>query len=489
MADKKPFYITTTLPYLNASPHLGFALEIIRADAIARYKSLLGHEVFFNTGTDEHGQKIYQKAIDAGKEPQAFVDEIAKEFQGLKDKLGLYDDLHFIRTTDAHHKSSAQAFWKLCDEAGFIYKKKYKGLYCVGCELFKTEKELVGGECVDHPGKKPEEIEEENYFFKLSAFTDDLIALYNTREDFVKPDFRFNEIKNFVKNGLEDFSISRVKERMPWGVPVPGDDTQVMYVWFDALTNYISTLGWPEDFDTFEKFWVNGTTLQVAGKDNLRQQSAMWQAMLMAAGLPPTDNIIINGFIVSGGQKMSKSIGNVINPYDLVDEFGVDALRYFILRHVGLSEDSDVTLEKFKSAYNANLANGIGNLVSRVVKMATSYGVVFEFPDREDSLEEIQTEENFQEYRHALEEYDFNKAMDLIWKEIGDMDEFIAKEQPFKKIKVDEDGAKEDVAKLLFNLWYVAIMLEPLMPQTAEKIQGILVEAKMPEEPLFLRKD
>ncbi len=489
MADKKPFYITTTLPYLNASPHLGFALEIIRADAIARYKSLLGHEVFFNTGTDEHGQKIYQKAIDAGKEPQAFVDEIAKEFQGLKDKLGLYDDLHFIRTTDAHHKSSAQAFWKLCDEAGFIYKKKYKGLYCVGCELFKTEKELVGGECVDHPGKKPEEIEEENYFFKLSAFTDDLIALYNTREDFVKPDFRFNEIKNFVKNGLEDFSISRVKERMPWGVPVPGDDTQVMYVWFDALTNYISTLGWPEDLDTFEKFWLNGTTLQVAGKDNLRQQSAMWQAMLMAAGLPPTDNIIINGFIVSGGQKMSKSIGNVINPYDLVDEFGVDALRYFILRHVGLSEDSDVTLEKFKSAYNANLANGIGNLVSRVVKMATSYGVIFEFPDREDSLEEIQTEENFQEYRHALEEYDFNKAMDLIWKEIGDMDEFIAKEQPFKKIKIDEDGAKEDVAKLLFNLWYVAIMLEPLMPQTAEKIQGILVEAKMPEEPLFLRKD
>ncbi|NCT00182.1 methionine--tRNA ligase [Candidatus Parcubacteria bacterium] len=487
--SKKPFYITTTLPYLNASPHIGFALEIIRADAIARYKDLMGHEVFFNTGTDEHGQKIYQAALDQGKDPQAYVDEIAKEFQGLKEKLGLYNDIHFVRTTDVHHKSSAQHFWKICDEAGYIYKKKYKGLYCVGCELFKTEKELINEECPVHPGKKPDEIEEENYFFKFSSFTDDLIALYNAREDFVKPDFRYNEIKNFVKGGLEDFSISRVKDRMPWGVPVPGDEDQVMYVWFDALTNYISTLGWPEDSKTFEKFWVNGTTLQIAGKDNLRQQSAMWQAMLMAANLPPTDNIIINGFIVSDGQKMSKSLGNVINPYDLVDEFGVDALRYFILRHVGLSEDSDVTVEKFKDAYNANLANGIGNLVSRILKMVTSYSVIFEFPDREDSLEEIQKEESFQEYREALESYDFNKAMDFIWKEVGDMDEFIAKEQPFKKIKEDEDTAKEDLAKLLLNLWYVSILLEPLLPNTAEKIQEHLAELKMPEEPLFVRKD
>ncbi len=489
MADKKPFYITTTLPYLNASPHIGFALEIIRADAIARYKNITGHDVFFNTGTDEHGQKIYQSALDLGRDPKAHVDEVAAEFQGLKEKLGLYDDLTFIRTTDEHHMSSAQKFWQICDEAGYIYKKKYKGLYCVGCELFKTEKELVNGECPDHTGKKPEEIEEENYFFKFSAFQDQLLALYEANKEFVKPSFRLNEIKTFVEGGLEDFSISRVKERMPWGVPVPGDEDQVMYVWFDALTNYISTLGWPEDTETFEKFWINGQTLQIAGKDNLRQQAAMWQAMLLAADLPTTDNIIINGFIISGGQKMSKSMGNVINPYDLVDEFGTDALRYFILRHVGLTEDSDVTIDKFKEAYNAHLANGIGNLVNRVLKMAISYEVNFEFPDREDTLEEIQSEDGFSDYRKALDVYDFNSALDFVWKEIGDMDEFITKEQPFKKIKVDEDAAKEDVAKLLLNLWYVAILLEPFLPETATKIQKHLVEFKMPEDPLFLRKD
>jgi methionyl-tRNA synthetase len=489
MAENKPFYITTTLPYLNASPHIGFALEIIRADAIARSKNLTGHEVFFNTGTDEHGQKIYQKAIDSGKDPQEYVDGIAAEFQGLKEKLGLYDDLTFIRTTDEHHKKAAQEFWKTCDENGYIYKKKFKGLYCVGCELFKTEKELVDGECPDHPGQKPEEVEEENYFFKFSEFTDDLIALYNAREDFVTPDFRFNEIKEFVKNGLQDFSISRVKERMPWGVPVPGDEDQVMYVWFDALVNYISTLGWPENKENFEKFWVNGDTLQIAGKDNLRQQSAMWQAMLIAAGLPPTDKIIINGFLTSGGQKMSKSLGNVINPYDLVEEFGTDALRYYLLRHISLREDSDVTVEKFKEVYNANLANGLGNLTNRILKMATSYGVNFDFPDREDTLAEIQADENFAVYQKALAGYDFPKALDFIWKEIGDMDEFITAEQPFKKIKVDEDAAKEDVAKLLFNLWYVSVLLEPFLPETASKIQAYLVEGKMPEEPLFLRKD
>jgi len=489
MQKKKPFYITTTLPYLNASPHIGFALEIIRADAIARYKSLLGHEVFFNTGTDEHGQKIYQKAIDAGKDPQDYVDGIAEEFQGLREKLSLFEDITFIRTTDTHHKKAAQYFWNICQEKGHIYKKKFSGSYCVGCELFKTEKELVNGECPEHPGQKLEEIEEENYFFAFSHFADDLIALYNAREDFVSPDFRFNEIKEFVKRGLQDFSISRVKERMPWGVPVPGDDTQVMYVWFDALVNYISTLGWPEDTETFDKFWVNGDTLQIAGKDNLRQQTAMWQAMLLAAELPPTDRLLINGFITSGGQKMSKSLGNVINPYDLVEEYGTDALRYYLLRHVSLFEDSDVTVEKFKESYNAHLANGLGNLFNRVLKMAITYGVHFDFPDREESLEDIITGENFQDYIGALNAYNFNEALDIIWKEVGDMDEFITKEQPFKKIKVNEEEAKEDVAKLLFNLWYVSIMLEPLLPDTAQKLQEHLLANTMPEQPLFARKD
>ena len=337
-------YITTTLPYVNADPHIGFALESVQADVLARAWRAAGDEVFFSTGTDEHGQKILEAAQKAGQEPQAYVDHYAAEFRKLKDALDLSNDT-FIRTTDPAHVAAAQEMWRRCAAKGDIYKKTYTGLYCVGCEAFKTEKEIVDGKCPLHPNAELKEVSEENYFFKFSNYEKQLLN-YLGKEGSIVPEWRRIEAVNFVKGGLEDFSISRESARLSWGIPVPDDDSQVMYVWFDALTNYISTLGWPEDAQgNFKKFWEVGATLQVAGKDQVRFQSLMWQAMLMSADIKNTDSVFYHGFITSGGQKMSKSLGNVINPLDLVAKYGTDAVRYLLLRHVSPSEDSDLTLE------------------------------------------------------------------------------------------------------------------------------------------------
>ena len=480
MDGKKPFYITTTLPYVNAEPHLGHALEFVRADAVARYKELQGYEVFFNTGTDEHGQKLYDGAKNKGISPQEFVDEYAESFKRLLPTLGITSDVHFVRTTDEHHVRATQEFWKLCDKNGYIYKKEYKIKYCVGCELEKTESELVDGRCPIHPNRELEIREEENYFFKWSEFGDKLLDFYEKNPNFVTPDFRFNEIKEFVKRGLQDFSISRLKEKMSWGIPVPGDEEHVMYVWFDALVNYISTLGWPENSDQFEKFWKEGTPVQYAGKDNLRQQSAMWQAMLMAAHLPNSDRIIINGFISGeGGIKMSKSLGNVINPYDVINQYGTDALRYYLLREVNSFEDSPFTMDLFAQSYNANLVNGIGNLTSRVMKLA------------EDSLESSVSvdEQNFDEsFVEAFNNYDLNGATDFIWKKISDLDTFIEGKRPFSVVKEDKEKGKMLITNMVKNLAIIAHHLKPLLPETADKIEEAIAQNKKPETPLFERK-
>ncbi len=478
----KTFYITTTLPYVNADPHVGFAMEIIRADVIARARKLEGYEVFFNTGTDEHGQKLLTAALAEGKEVQAYVDSYAERFRGLKDLLGISDDVHFIRTTNAHHVAAAQEFWNRCNERGFIYKKTYQTKYCVGCELEKTDSELnEKGECPIHPGKPVELIDEENYFFKFSAFQKPLLDLYENNPKFVLPDFRLHEIKTFVQAGLEDFSISRLKSKMSWGVPVPSDDDHVMYVWFDALVNYISTLGWPEDMESFEKFWANGMPTQYCGKDNLRQQSAMWQAMLMAADLPCSNQIIINGFITGdGGIKMSKSIGNVVNPYDVVKEYGTEALRYFVLRELSAFEDSPFTMERFKESYNSGLANGIGNLSSRILTLSEKYL---------DACPEIPEKSDFAEYFKMFETYDLKKVTDYIWNEIGELDKTIQETEPFKVVKVDLEKGKILITDLILRLYQIARMLNPILPETNEKLKKLIRENKKPEEPLFARKD
>ncbi|MEK7120627.1 MAG: methionine--tRNA ligase, partial [Patescibacteria group bacterium] len=341
------------------------------------------------------------------------------------------------------------------------------------------ESELVGGKCPIHPSLSLEEIEEENYFFKFSKYQNKLLE-YLDDKNVILPDWRRLEAIDFVKRGLDDFSISRLKSRMSWGVGVPGDSEHVMYVWFDALTNYISTLDWPKEDGNFQDFWIEGKTIQLAGKDQIRFQSLMWQAMLMSAGVLNTDKVVYHGFITSGGQKMSKSLGNVIRPYDLINEYGTDAVRYFLLRHIHPFEDSDFTLERFKEIYTANLVNGLGNLVSRVMKMATTYEV--RLKTKKDGMEFSPWEggSHFEDFR--IDEFCNN-----IWNIISGLDEYVQKNEPFKTIKTDEARAKHDVHYLLRRLFGVAVSLSPIMPETSEKIKSAILNHQMPP-PLFPRK-
>jgi methionyl-tRNA synthetase len=476
MSEKKSFYITTTLPYVNAEPHIGFAYELMVADVLARYNSK-EREVFFNTGTDEHGLKIYQKAIETGKDPKVYVDEYAEKFKELKSQLGL-SSLNFIRTTDENHKLAAQELWRRCSAKGDIYKKKYKGLYCVGDEMFMKESDLVDGRCPNHPNQELVEVEEENYFFKLSNYKKELKELLS-REGVVVPSSRREEAIRFVEN-LEDISISREKSRLGWGIDVPEDDTQVMYVWFDALTNYISTLGWPNVDGNFKKFWQEGETVQLAGKDQIRFQSIIWQAMLFSAGVENTDFIFYHGFITSDGQKMSKSIGNVISPVELVDKYGTEATRYLLIKHVHAFEDTDITWERLDEWYNAHLVNGIGNLTSRIMKMASDYL---------DQPVEIVNDLSFvnPEWKKWFEEFRLDQALDEIAiLSVNRLDEIIQKLEPFKKIKSNPEEAKEDLRTMVQDLWGIATLLEPFMPQTSEKILAAIKDNKKPEN-LFPR--
>jgi len=468
------FYLTTTLPYVNAEPHIGFALEIIQADALARYQRLQGNEVFFNTGTDEHGLKIYRKAVERGKDPQAYCDEYAARYRDLAQLLHL-DHPTFIRTTDSKHLAAAQEFWQRCAAKGDIYKKNYQIKYCVGCELEKTDSELADGKCSIHPTTAIELIDEENYFFRFSRYQKPLLRHYQKYPDFVVPKNRLKEITEFVKRGLEDFSISRLKAKMPWGISVPGDPEQVMYVWFDALINYLSTLGWPKNNKHFAAFWGDKKTpkaIQVAGKDNLRQQTAMWQAMLISAELPPSKQIFIHGFITAEGQKMSKSLGNVVNPYELVGKYGVDAVRYYLLGALPADEDGDFSVSRFEEYYNAHLANGVGNLVSRVLTMLEKYsGGQVPAPSplltKEGLGEVIKT--FWKDYDRAFSAYRFDEVVELTQGLVSKLDALINKEKPWELAK-----SGKDISPLLYQLAeglrHIALALFPIIPASAEKI-------------------
>lgn len=466
-------YITTTLPYVNADPHIGHALELVQADVLARALRARGEDVFFNTGTDEHGQKIFQKAREADQNVQEYVNHYAAEFMELKSKLSLSYD-NFVRTTDSHHIIAAQELWKRCEANGDIYKKSYKGLYCVADEMFLRDSELIDGACPNHPNTKPLDVEEENYFFRLSKYQT-YLEEYLSRQKTIVPEWRKREALNFVKAGLEDFSISREKARLSWGVPVPGDDTQVMYVWFDALTNYISTLGWPEDNKgNFKKFWEDGETLQVAGKDQVRFQSIMWQAMLQSAGIASTDTVMYHGFINSDGHKMSKSIGNVISPYELVEKYGTDATRYILLRHVHPTDDTDITWKRMDEWYTANLVNGLGNLVARIMALSSMH--LPKSPSEPVILRELP-----QIYSDMITEFQFDKAADFVWKYIQDLDEKITKEEPFKVIKEDKEKGKEIITKCVKDLAFIGYLLNPLMPHTSSLIGDAIKMNKKPE--------
>jgi len=498
--NKKYFYITSTLPYVNAAPHLGHALEIIRADVMARWKRADGYEVFFNTGTDEHGQKILEAAQKNNLEIQEYIDQNVLYFKKLFQLLNISYN-NFLRTTDAKHIRAAQEMWKICQAKGFIYKKNYPAKYCVGCELEKQDSDLnTEGKCPDHPNRELEIQNEENYFFAFSKLQDDLLKFYEEHQDFVIPDFRFREIKNFVEKGLQDFSISRLKSKMSWGVPVLDDNQHVMYVWFEALTGYLSTLNWGgENLESFQKFWQQKNSdhrevLQYCGKDNLRQQSAIWQAILLAAGIPNSTKIIVNGFILGhDGLKMSKSLGNVIDPVDLIQEFSVDALRCFLLKEISNFEDSPFSLEKFRESYNANLANGLGNQTSRILKLTSQYLTLEDVKKilaEEEKLGEKVAKENLEnkhsELSESLNNFDLQKALNLVFEKSKKLDEYIQINSPFTLVKSsnteDQIKAKEILKNCLKELTFIAQQLSIFLPETSGKILHCIQENKTPVE-------
>ena len=463
------FYFTSVIPYVNAAPHIGHAQEFVYSDVIKRYKQLSGFAVKYLCGADENGLKIIKAATAKNMEPQKFTDINQQKFLDLAGKLQIKFD-YWQRGTNINHQKSSQELWRLCNKNGDIYKKNYSVKYCVGCELEKTDSELENGKCPVHPNQEIELIEEENYFFKYSSYQKPLLDFYKKNPDFVVPASRLNEITEFTKKGLEDFSISRLKEKMPWGVEVPGDEKHVMYVWFDALVGYISALGWPDN-GNFESFWPG---MQVAGKDNLRQQSSMWQAMLLSAGLPNSTQIFIHGFITVGGQKMSKSLGNVIDPFELVKKYGVDAVRYYLLREITPTEDGDFTIEKFQQRYNADLAGGIGNLLARTVVMANKLNSKSETLNSKQIQKE--TEKTKKDVEKYLEEFKFNDSLKSIWELISFCDKYINEEKPWE----GKENAPQVVSDVLFALSEISDLLLPFLPETSQKIKTA-VETKTSE--------
>ncbi|MCL2110331.1 methionine--tRNA ligase [Microgenomates group bacterium] len=470
---KKVWSLTTTLPYVNAKPHIGFAFEIVGADILGRYHELKGEKVIFNTGTDEHGQKVYDKARELKLEPQAYCDEMVKDFYRLKELLDL-SWTNFVRTTDEHHKQAAREMWCRCRDKGYIYKAIYEVKYCVGCEMEKTESELEGGRCPLHPNMELELRAEENYFFAFSKLRDKLLKLYEDNPEFVRPAGRMTEIKALAESGLKDFSISRLKEKMPWGVAVPDDESQVMYVWFDALTNYISTLGWPEVELKEENGWG---AVQVAGKDNLRQQAAMWQAMLLAADLPTSKQILINGFIMVEGQKMSKSLGNVIAPAELVEKFGTEGTRWLLASLGHFGEDSDISWTKLREVYTADLSNGLGNLCSRVAKMAVN------MPPYSGERSDIAGE-----FEQLLDDYDILGGVEWLREKIGEIDKYLSSEQPWL-IKDNEEKKKNIIEQAIKRILELTPYIGIYMPKTANIIREHFTndEGIGPLAPLFER--
>jgi len=478
---EKKLYITTAVPYVNALPHIGNAIDYLLADIWARYQKQNGHEVRFQVGTDEHGNKIAIKAAESGLDPKSYTDQMYVNFETLMKKVGTsYTD--FIRTTDPHHISAVQNIWQTLQP--YIYKGSYEGWYCVGCEAFVSDKEATAnnGVCPDH-NQPYQRLSEENYYLKTSAFTDKVRESIANDEMQIVPEFRKREFLELMKDGLQDVSISRPKKNLSWGIPVPGDPDQIMYVWIDALANYITVLGYP-DQPGWQEYWP--ADVQVIGKDILRFHAGIWPAMLLGLGLALPKKLLAHGFVNVGGSKMSKTVGNVVDPNEIIDEYGLDAFRYFFSRHIPTLDDGDFTWDKFENAYNTELANDLGNLIQRVASMITRYqsGVIGEAPNGEHDMSV---------YHEAMESLEFNKAIDEVWLMVRSLNQYIENVKPWeiaKKVGKDSDAEAhltEVLAYAAGALLQIGDLLVPFLPSTADRIHKTFESGSIvvPEAVLF----
>lgn len=460
----KNLYITTAIPYVNGVPHIGNALDYLLADVWTRYQKQNGHEVRFQVGTDEHGNKIAAKAAENGLDSKTYTDQMYGNFEALMKKVGAsYTD--FIRTTDSHHVGAVQYIWQKLEP--YIYKGTYEGWYCVGHEAFFTDKEVeaTGGICPDHQTPY-EHVSEENYYLKTSQFTDKIREAIESDRMQIVPEFRKKEFLELIKDGVKDVSISRPKKNLSWGVPVPGDPEQIMYVWIDALANYITVLGYP-DVEGWQEYWP--ADVQVIGKDILRFHAGIWPAMLLGLEVPLPKKLMVHGFINVGGFKISKTVGNGVDPNEIIDNYGLDAFRYFFTRHIPTLDDGDFTWEKFETAYNTELGNDLGNLVQRVGSMITRYqaGVIGDAP---------QAEHDMRRYHEAMVALEFNQAIDEVWAMVRSLNQYIENVKPWEiaKQKDKDTDAESHLAEVLATavggLLQVADLLVPFLPTAAKAI-------------------
>lgn len=460
--SKATFYVTTAIPYVNAKPHIGNAMDYMLADTLARYHALQGETVQFQVGTDEHGNKIAAKAAETGQTPQEYANSMVPAFYDMLKALNInYTD--FIRTTEPRHQVAAQYIWQQLQP--YIYKGTYEGWYCVGCEAFVTAKQATehNGVCPLH-NRPYEQLSEENYYFKLSAFTDTVRQALETNLIAIQPEFRKKEILNLLKDGLDDISISRPRKNLSWGIPVPGDDGHVMYVWFEALINYISVLGYPNG-EQYQRFWP--ASVQVVGKDILRFHAAIWPAMLIGLQVPLPKTLLVHGFVNVGGTKMSKSLGNVVDPIEIAATYGVDAFRYYFLRHIPTLDDGDFTWEKFETAYNTELGNELGNAVQRVASMIARYlnGMITK---AEPAVHDVVA------YHTAMSELRLSDAFDELWLEVRQLNVYLEEVKPWALAKAGEPEAAHLAEVLSYaasSLIHIAELLTPFMPQTAQTIK------------------
>lgn len=474
------YYVTTSIPYVNGDPHIGFGMELVQADVLARLARLRGDKVVFSTGSDEHGGKIAEKAAEQGITPLEFATTMSQKFRNLGKLLNVSND-RFIRTTDKGHEQRAQLVWgNLKDD---IYKGAYTGWYCTGDEAFFTEAVVKenNGVCPNH-NRPYEKIEEQNYFFKLSKYAPQIKKAITDGSFQIVPATRKREIMQVLKEGLEDISISRPKDKISWGIPVPGDSTQVMYVWFEALMNYITVLGYPEHHD-FKTFWP--ANVQVIGKDIIRFHAAIWPGMLLALGIKLPKMLYVHGFITVDDKKMGKSLGNVVAPHDIVSQYGADVFRYYFLRHIPSYEDGDFSWERLDSAYNNELGNELGNAVQRTLAMINQYqnGVIGVMSAPRHDIGR---------YTEALAQCRFDQALDAVWEQVRGLNRYIEEQKPWQIAKSkDESHLQEVLAYQASCLLEVADLLVPFMPDTAAKIQTIFAKGviTMPEGTLFPRKD